>query len=295
MISILIPVYNFEVVNLVTQLYQQGTALGFPFEIRCYDDGSLDSYKQLNRKLTGRKNIFYKELPSNLGRSKIRNLLADDATHPYLLFMDCDSGVVRQNYLDTYKVHLSPDRILYGGRIYSSFPPKDPGFRLHWTFGKQREESPAAKRRRRPYHAFMTNNFLIPKKVMYGIRFDERLVKYGHEDTLFGLELQRAGIPIKHIDNPLEHLGLETAEQFLTKTKKAIENLVFLHRNGTMIETKLLRTFLYLKKFHLSPPAKMLLQSLENNLERNLLSDRPTLFFLDLYKLSYFLQCYHYK
>ncbi|MBK9012976.1 MAG: hypothetical protein IPM82_02230 [Saprospiraceae bacterium] len=66
----------------------------------------------------------------------------------------------------------------------------------------------------------MTNNFLIPRQLFLEIQFDETLRQYGHEDTLFGMELARRQVPIVHIDNPLEHIGLEPVDVFLRKTEQ---------------------------------------------------------------------------
>ena len=163
-----------------------------------------------------------KELSSNQGRSRIRNLLADAAKGQYLLFLDCDSKVVKADYLATYVSALHPDTLLYGGRCYLPTPPADQRYYLHWYYGIHREQQSAEQRQKQPYHSFMTNNFLIPTKQFMAIRFDESLKQYGHEDTLFGMELKNRQVPIVHMDNPLEHTGIEVAEIFLDKTKRQL-------------------------------------------------------------------------
>ena len=40
MLSILIPIYNFDVQELVQKLHQQASLLAIAFEIVCVDDGS---------------------------------------------------------------------------------------------------------------------------------------------------------------------------------------------------------------------------------------------------------------
>ena len=76
MLSILLPVYNFDVRKLVKQLHEQGNMLEIPFEIICTDDGSEEEFKNLNSELEKLYSVSYQELKNNLGRSKIRNYLS---------------------------------------------------------------------------------------------------------------------------------------------------------------------------------------------------------------------------
>ena len=290
MLSILIPVFNFDIRPLVEGLNQQCSALGLNFEILCFDDGSEEEYKKRNRNVQAHLAVRYKELAENQGRARIRNLLAEAAQHPHLLFMDCDSGLVRDNYIETYVQQLGKGQVLYGGRCYAEKPPTDLDLRFHWTYGRAREEKLAAHRAKQAYHSFMTNNFLMPRAQFLEIGFEEQLKQYGHEDTLFGLELSARKIPIVHLDNPLEHLGLETASSFLKKTTQGIENLAFLAATNPLIETKLLRSYRKLSRFGLAGAAGLVLERLNPMLVKNLKSSNPRLFYFDLYKLGLLIQ-----
>lgn len=294
MLSILIPIYNFDIQLLVNDLYQQLTKTGIPFEIICYDDGSSETFKQLNRQILHLSTLSpfnplkmtYLELPQNLGRARIRNALAKAAQYPYLLFMDCDSKVVSPHYIQYYINHLQPDVLLYGGRSYAATPPEQTELRFHWHYGTQREQIPAYIRQQHPYHAFMTNNFLIPKVIFEKIQFDERLMQYGHEDTLFGLELQQRQIKILHLDNPLEHIGLEYFDAFLEKTRQGIQNLAFLAKEHPELETRLLKTYRTLQKARLVNITKRILQRMQPFILQQLKAENPDLKWFDLYKLQ---------
>ena len=48
MLSILIPIYNFAVKELVNELSSQAQDLNIPFEILCVDDTSKAIYIELN-------------------------------------------------------------------------------------------------------------------------------------------------------------------------------------------------------------------------------------------------------
>jgi glycosyltransferase involved in cell wall biosynthesis len=290
MLSILIPVYNFAVEDLVRGLQHQCQVAAIDFEILCFDDGSTPDFKKQNRIIATLENVRYEEMPENQGRSRIRNMLAKAAQFDYLLFMDCDSGLVKEDYIQQYIESLHPDTVLYGGRVYDEQPPDNKALIFHWTYGKNREEQSVAERQIMPYHGFMTNNFLMPKTLFLDIQFEERLTQYGHEDTLFGLQLQSRNIPIKHLRNPLAHLGLEATARFLDKTKKGIENLYFLSQQYEQIDTKLLRTFRWLQAWKLDKLALFFFNQMKPILLKNMYSSQPNMRIFDLYKLSLLLQ-----
>jgi len=290
MLSICVPVYNYDVRPLVHDLSQQMQALELPAELLCIDDHSAPRFRQQNAALHAMPQVSYEELPQNIGRASIRNLLASRARYEYLLFMDCDSGVVQTDFLQRYLKVLDPQRLVCGGRVYQEVPPVDPGLLLHWRFGSMREAHRAALRNRWPYHAFMTNNFIIPRRLFDVIRFDERIRSYGHEDTLFGLELRRTGTELLHIDNPLLHLGLEPAAVFLQKSETAIDNLLDLLCAGKEIDTRLIRMANQLSRLRLAAPGRWLSMRTRTQMRRQLLSERPSLFLFDLYRLGYFLR-----
>lgn len=290
MLSILIPIFNFDVRPLVSDLHGQCEAVGIGYEILCFDDGSTTDFKFKNKEIWKRSNVIYREMPQNLGRSGIRNVLGKAARFEYLLFMDCDSKVVSPDFIQKYLRHAAPDRLVYGGRCYADQPPADPSLRFHWHYGRQREQSTAAERSRSPYHSFMTNNFLVPKPIFLDILFDETLRQYGHEDTLFGMELAKRQVPILHIDNPLEHIGLETVDAFLKKTEMGIENLVKLKREGKPIETRLLSFFECCQKLGLAISLRWIFSISKKLLMKQLISRKPSLQVFDLYKLGILLQ-----
>ncbi len=288
MLSILIPVYNFDVRKLTTDLQSQCVAMGEEFEIILMDDASNSSFQHLNKQLSKLSGVVYEELEKNIGRAAIRNKLAAKAKYDTLIFMDCDSKVLSRDFIKKYLISAQSDAVVCGGRTYFATPPESPLLMLHWKFGKDREQSDASRRAISPWHSFMTNNFLIPKNIMLQIGFDETLRHYGHEDTLFGLELAALKIPVKHINNPLEHVGLETSNEFLVKSRQALDNLFFLEQSGKLIETKLLRHYKLLKRFGLIRILSSIFNRYQSRMEGHLKSSNPSLFVFDFYKLSYF-------
>ncbi|MBK9012975.1 MAG: glycosyltransferase [Saprospiraceae bacterium] len=112
MLSILLPIFNFDVRPLVSDLHRQCEVAGVAYEIICFDDGSTPEFRQKNQELWKYSNLIYKELPQNLGRSAIRNALGKAARFEYLLFMDCDSRVTGGDFIENYLQKCAPDKLI---------------------------------------------------------------------------------------------------------------------------------------------------------------------------------------
>lgn len=226
MISICIPVFNFNISTLIQEISKQAEKSGVPYEIIIIDDCSQE-FKAENK--IAAEAFEYIELPKNIGRAKIRNRFLDFAKYDYLLFLDCDSLIHKDDFIQTYVEALdSSPVIVCGGRVYPSTPPVRNKM-LSWKHGIHRESKSAEVRRKEPNKSFMTNNFLIKKECLKEIKFDERITKYGHEDTLFGYALAQHNIEILHIENPVLNGDIETNEVFINKTKEGVINLVNIH------------------------------------------------------------------
>jgi hypothetical protein len=287
MLSILIPVYNFDIRPFVTELSKQILACGGEVEIRCYDDGSSPAFKNLNREIEQLDVVVYKELPENIGRSAIRNLMGREAKYSQLLFSDCDSFPEYSDFLSRYIKNLSKDSVIYGGRTYAPEMPHEKEFHLRWKFGMEREVFDLDIRLEKPYRSFQTNNFVIPKELFLKYPLNERLKGYGHEDTHFGQMLMNDQVPIIHIDNPLRHLGLETAEAFLEKTLEGVKNLHRLMMQGKdMSNVKLARAYYKLKRFGLLPAYRLYYSARGPYIRERLMGDDPSLRDFDLFKLG---------
>lgn len=295
MLSICIPVYNVDVTKLVYDLLVQGKENNLTIEILVFDDQSEESYKLLNRHIAQKENVVYFELEKNIGRAAIRNLMAQQSSHPNLLFIDSDSDI-NTNYIKNYKSILNKYAIVCGGRVHPESLPS-PLVSLRWTFGRQREDYDAFTRTQKLNTGFISNNFLIKKRVFKQVRFDEEIKQYGHEDTMIGIKFEKLGIRTKHIDNPVTHTGLEENDVFIRKTKVSINTLLFLYlknKNESLMyrHIKLLKYFRVIKHLKLLGVLNYFYNHFENKILRNLHSECPNIKLFDLYKLCYFSAIY---
>tara|TARA_R110001583_G_scaffold12582_2_gene55688 strand:- start:367 stop:1263 length:897 start_codon:yes stop_codon:yes gene_type:complete len=289
MISVLIPIYNFNALKLVKTIHEQLEFLLQEFEIVCICDASTEFIAE-NNVINNFSSTKLLPLKKNIGRSKIRNLLIEKANYNWLLFLDADvlpkDDLFIKRYLDC--IIKNEVSVFCGGIIYKDEKPDDNKM-LRWVYGKKREEISFNKRSEKPYQYVSGANFLIHKSVAETIKFDERIINYGYEDVLFIEDLKNSNIEITHLENPVYHLGIENNLIFLDKTKEAIENLFFINANNILKgdNLKLLKTFQLLDKYSLDSGFLKIFLKFQKNIEYNLLGEKPSLFLFDIFKLGY--------
>jgi len=290
MFSICLPVYRYDVRPLVRELLRQAAELtdadDAPFEILVYDDASPDDEDWGRATLRSLAGIRYEELAVNLGRAAIRNKMAREAKFDYVLLLDAD-GWPGPDFLNDWFVVLqdlwnTSEQVAVGGRSYAEKAPS-PAFHLHWHYGRKRESASASERANTPYLGFQSNNFLVERAVLLAHPFPEKVAGYGHEDTIWGQQLEGAGVSILHVHNPVVHLGLEPVEVFLRKQKQAIENLRSLKNEHPHLRTRLIdltENYPRLTSLARYLPEDLLVKRLKSGAQ-------PFLYFLDALKLKW--------
>ena len=293
MLSILIPTFNYDITALVVEIHKQSKSCNIVFEILVFDDASTDlEVRKNNASINALENTSYTILKSNIGRSAIRNKLAKSAQYSWLLFLDADVMPVNNHFVSNYINSLSYSKpIIYGGITYQEERPNQTQL-LRWIYGKKREALNSEIRKKDIYVSFLTLNFMIQKDTFEKASFNENIPNLRYEDTLFSYDLKRKKIPITHIENPVYHLGLESSEIFLSKSKESLDALnLFLNQkliNANYIRISRIKN--RLQKFKLDLLLSKIYPSLKTSFKKNLLSNTPSLFVFDLYRLSYL--CY---
>ena len=237
MLSICVPVYNYDARPLVQELLRQAAQLSKAIEILVYEDGSAPAQQRINAPLADLPTVRYLPLAHNTGRASIRNRMAADAQYATLVMLDVDSAP-NPNYLRNYLSRPPEATVVVGGTSYPEQPPSNPDLYLHWHYGRYREALAPARRRPRPYLHFQSNNFRVDRRFFLDHPFPE-VHSYGHEDTLWGQLLAPAGTRIEYIDNPVTHLGLDTTAVFLAKQRQAVETLKSLRQEHPTLTTRL--------------------------------------------------------
>lgn len=284
MISVLIPSFNVDVVPLVDCLQEQSSACSIIMEVIVWDDASISDFSFLNE----RDNVSFFQSTTNKGRAATRELLAEKAKYPYLLFLDADVFPATDLFLLKYLNHASEETILVGGIKYEENKPENNRF-FRWFYGKAREEISVENRLKKPYNHFMTGNFLVPKKIFLRFPLKDVSSGYGHEDTLLGIKFQMDKISVCHIDNPVFHLGLDENEVFLNKSKEAVSSLLLLKELGYKLPTSLNKGYDFLAKFYLVNFLAKFYPLLDKQSIKNyIFSGRKcSLFLFDLFRLAY--------
>jgi glycosyltransferase involved in cell wall biosynthesis len=296
-LSVLIPVYNIDCSILVDALLKQFHKAKIEYEIICMDDAST---MEIKSKVHLEKNpkVKLNKQEKNLGRSSIRNLLADTAQYEWLLFIDADtypsSDLYIQNYIKKIK---EPDAkpVVFGGIDYRLFDLTSDNY-LRYKYGTEREKIPVDKRNKKPYLTMLLSNTLIQKSVFDKVKLNSNIKKYGHEDAVFSYDLFTNAIEVTHINNPVYHTGIENNDVFLDKTKVAVENLLHLHQLGIIDPkvNKLLKVFIQSKRLGITFMLAQLYKVFGKKLEHFINNQNPSLTIFDFCRLSYMSYLYHY-
>ncbi len=287
MLSILIPTKDYDCHILIKELHKQGESLGLPYEIIIGEDGTAEKNLLLNTMVDSLTHCRRIIKINNIGRAAIRNLLAKEARYPNLIFIDCDAVVEKDDFLRSYAETLKKCDVVCGSLYHAKEQPDDEcslRYRYEKEADKQRD---AVTRSKAPYDKFTTFNFAIKKDIFTSILFNESITRYGYEDALFGKELERRGIPIRHIDNKLLHSGLESNAVFLAKSEQALATLHSIE--DRMRSTPLLAALRKLRALHLESIFMIYWNLRKESLRKNLLGRKPSLTKFKIYKLGYYI------
>lgn len=290
MLSILIPVYNYNAFPLVLELYKQCSECNLEYEIICQDDAS-NVFLVENNEINTLEKCCFSSNETNLGRGKNINKMARKANYDWLLILDCDTLPQGSDFIKKYHIGIqeNDNSIIFGGILYEPKKP-DKDQLLRWNYGHRRESLSVEKRKTKPNSSALSSNLLLKKELFSQYPFDENITKYGYEDLCFMKTLEANKIKVTHIENPAFHLNLETSALFLDKTKTALENLVYIvnSKKIDLKDSKIITAYSLLKKLKLTRLTVYIFNLFEDKIAAQLISNKPSLLLFDLYKLGHF-------
>ncbi len=288
MLSILVPIYNYNVYPLVVALHKQCTDCEIAFEILCQDDASNSSVNALNEKVNALSNCSFISLKENVAHRENRNSLANQAKFDYLLFIDGDSIIIHEHYIKKYIDNLLDFDVIYGGRLHPEKCPSN-NQKLRWKYGKFIEDKEVKDRKKKPYQSLLFNNTVIKKNCFNKVKFDKNIKKYGHDDTQLSYQLSLLKSKVNHIENPVEHGDIDTNLVYLNKTKESLENLISLYEEEK-IDVKfvrLIQLYHFLKKTKTTFIISKIHSVFEKYVVQNLTGNHPNLFLFNWYRVGY--------
>lgn len=292
MLTVLIPTYNYTCYQLVADLQRQLEASGESYEVIVAEDGSRDQVSLIaNWKINDLPHCRVIRRHENAGRAAIRNFLGKEATGEWLLFMDSDARIIRNDFIERYIEAINSNSevgVVIGGLVHTDTMPS-PEVSLRYRYEKEADKHRSAEERQQtPFMHFTTFNVCVRKSLIEAVPFDEDCKEYGYEDSLFGIELKKHGARMLHIDNPLEHLGLESNDKYLSKVETALRTLKSL--GDKMVPySHVGEAAGRLEKYCIKGLSKGLFALAKPLLRRNLLGNKPNLTVLKIYKLGYFI------
>lgn len=253
-LSILIPVYNWDFTLLYQKLLDEidKNSLSDEVELIFADDCSTDPMTiDANSKIVethSREYVSFNVMKKNLGRSGIRNWLAQRSKGDFLLFLDCDVLPDKDEFINNYLEYISKNNydVICGGRSYKTRILTDDVFDFYEYFGNRKEVKSAEERNCTPWRFILTSNIMIRKSAYNCTPFNEAFIGYGYEDVEWGISLSQH-YRIVHINNDASHLGLVTKKQAFDKMRESVSNYLLLKKlHPFAFEAALISKFVHL-------------------------------------------------
>ena len=289
-LSILIPCYNCQCVELVKGLVTQCEDIeGLRYEVIVADDGSTDKHLcLLNEELLNLEHVRYITREKNIGRACIRNFLVQQATYEWVLFVDSDLSIIREDFILSYIQLDSTFLVAYGSYEVGNENTTN----LRYLYEKDAAPKHTMEQRKlHPYHHLHTANLMMKRTTALTYPFDERFKRYGFEDVLLGKELQEHNVCIAQINNPLLFDHFETNDSYMEKTEEALQTL-YTFRNELSGFSSLLTLNYHLRRWGLHYLILFIFQQKRRKWRTILCGERPNLKLYIIYKLGYFISLF---
>lgn len=292
-LTILIPTYNDSATHLVEELSRQASLIsGLCYEICVVDDGSTNvAVRKENARLASLPFCHYVERAHHDCRAAMRNAMAREGQYEWCLMVDARLTPFDTSFLRRYVESPVPvGGVAIGGVVVDGGNDEVRLTRENLRFRYERREQrhhDLKARQARPYHSLRTTNFFFHRSVLQRVHYDERVKGYGYEDVMLGRDLQAAGIPLLHIDNPVAYTSFEANEAYLRKVEEALHTLSLFQRDLADY-SPVLSLGRKLSRWHLAPVIRLFHHLAGPMEKRCLVGRRPSLLVFKLYKLGFF-------
>jgi len=198
----------------------------------------------------------------------------------------CDVKIISPEFISKYSKQARQGvDVCSGGLVYDETEPDEHKYKLHWHYGTYRECKQSF---------FLSSNFLVKKKAFLDVQFDSPLNKYGHEDTLWGVEFKKKGMNMQFIDNPVLHEGLEEVNVYIDKSLQAVENLLILEKligeKELAEHVKLYEFYKKFDKYKLAGLVALAEKWYHKKIIANLSGYSPSLKYFDWLRLAHFIR-----
>lgn len=219
-ISIVMPFFHDNPSSLLKVMSAAASSQGVHVEFVVADDGSCDS--ELTRALT--TTIDGLELPATLitisrnqGRAATRNVLGQNVSGNYILFLDADVLPDREDFFKVYVQAIEKEQpaVMIGGFSVNRCKVT-PEVALHHYLTSRVDCLPAAIRRENPWRYCFSCNVLVRRDVFLQHPFNGAYRGWGWEDQEWGLRMSRQ-YPLAHIDNSVSNMGLNNEVTLMRK------------------------------------------------------------------------------
>lgn len=274
MLSIVIPVYNYNILPLVAQLHREASALPIVFEILVCDDASTQVFHQ--HQIEGFSHTRWFSNSANQHVAYTRNRLLNEAQYPWILLLDADVLPLSPTFIQNYLTLIEQGLFFQGGFTYVA-PHALAHQSLRYTYGQTIEQYK---------HLHSCCNLFFNQRELQ-LQFDDTITGYGYEDTLFFLTLAKRNIEVIRTANQVVHHSSESNQTYLERSKQACWGLVNLIQQGKIHPREVQLSHLYhqLAKYHFTFMLSVLDALVGRCIQRNLQGKKPSMIGFKWFKL----------
>lgn len=243
--TVAIPTYNrYELLKINLEiLIKQIISINQQGELLVIDDGSTDQTIELLEDYKNKypDNFRFIINPSNLGITKTRNLLVNNAQGKYIIFIDSDVFSPDNLILEHLNALMNnPDIICQGNLI------------LTYDFNNLTKKFNPFTDYSRAF--FDTANVSVEKaKIVEAGGFDENFLGYGWEDLELGIRLKKMGLKVFRKKTIYAYhfqpkISLDNLEYYINKEKARARGAIYFCQKHPVLEVKLMTQ---MTKFHI--------------------------------------------